>query len=91
MKRGFDVLRDKAINRSIMFGRQDRDRLGLRGLLPHRVSTESQMRSRLTSDARIPSVPIVIPSEMETVLNSIGVPPAARIPAFTCTARSRRW
>jgi malate dehydrogenase (oxaloacetate-decarboxylating)(NADP+) len=47
MKRGFDVLRDKAINRSIMFGRQDRDRLGLRGLLPHRVSTESQMVHRV--------------------------------------------
>ncbi len=49
------------------------------------------MTSRLTSEARIPSVPIVMPSEIETVLNSIGVPPAARMPALTCTARSRRW
>jgi hypothetical protein len=47
------------------------------------------MTSRLTSDARIPSVPIDTPSETDTVLNSIGVPPAARMPAFTRAARSR--
>ena len=38
----------------------------------------------------MPSVPIDTPSLTLTVLNSIGVPPAARIPAFTCSAR-RRW
>ena len=48
------------------------------------------MTSRLTSDAFIPSVPIETPSLTETVLNSIGVPPAARMPALTCSA-SRRW
>jgi malate dehydrogenase (oxaloacetate-decarboxylating)(NADP+) len=47
MKRGFDVLRDKTLNRSIAFGRQERDRLGLTGLLPHRVSTERQMVERV--------------------------------------------
>lgn len=47
MKRGFDVLRDKALNRSIVFGRKERDRLGLRGLLPHRVATERQMVDRV--------------------------------------------
>jgi malate dehydrogenase (oxaloacetate-decarboxylating)(NADP+) len=47
MKRGFDVLRDKTLNRSITFARRDRDRLGLRGLLPHRVSTERQMVDRV--------------------------------------------
>ena len=31
MKRGFDILRDKTLNRSIAFGRKERDRLGLRG------------------------------------------------------------
>ena len=31
----------------------------------------------------MPSVPIVMPSEMAIVLNSIGVPPAARTPSFT--------
>ena len=49
------------------------------------------MTSRLTREAFIPSVFIVMPSEIETVLNSIGVPPAARIPSLTCLARSRRW
>src|SRR5262245_41274322 len=50
MKRGFDVLRDKALNRSITFGRQDRDRLGLRGLLPHRVATRRQMVDRVIAN-----------------------------------------
>ena len=39
----------------------------------------------------MPSVPIVIPSDIETVLNSKGVPPAARTPALTCSAKVRRW
>ena len=47
MKRGFDVLQDKALNRSIAFPRRERDRLGLRGLLPHRVSTTRQMVHRV--------------------------------------------
>jgi malate dehydrogenase (oxaloacetate-decarboxylating)(NADP+) len=47
MKRGFDVLRDKTLNRSITFSRTERDRLGLRGLLPHRISTEEQMVQRV--------------------------------------------
>ena len=54
-------------------------------------SIESAITSRLTSEAFMPSVPIVMPSEIDTVLNSIGVPPARRMPSFTCTARSRRW
>ena len=37
----------------------------------------------------MPVVPIETPSETEIVLNSIGVPPAARMPSFTCTASSR--
>ena len=39
----------------------------------------------------MPSVPIVMPSEIAIVLNSIGVPPAARIPSFTFSASRRRW
>src|SRR6202165_3437050 len=53
-------------------------------------SIESAITSRLTSEAFMPSVPIDTPSETAMVLNSIGVPPAARIPAFTFSA-SRRW
>jgi len=47
MKRGFDVLRDKTAYRSIAFTRPERDRLGLRGLLPHRVCTDRQMVDRV--------------------------------------------
>ena len=45
-------------------------------------STESAMISRETSEARIPSVPIEIPSETVIVLNIIGKPPAACTPSF---------
>ena len=52
-------------------------------------SIESAMRSRLTSDAFIPSVPMVMPSLIAMVLYSIGVPPACRMPSATSTASSR--
>src|SRR3989338_6455754 len=52
---------------------------------------ESAITSRLISEHFIPSAPILMPSEMETVLNSIGVPPDARMPSFTLAARRRRW
>jgi hypothetical protein len=53
-------------------------------------SIESATTSRETSDVFIPEVPIVIPSEIAIVLNSIGVPPAARIPSLTLAASTRR-
>ena len=37
----------------------------------------------------MPEVPIEVPSETAIVLNSIGVPPASRIPRFTSWASSR--
>src|SRR5262245_22677117 len=52
-------------------------------------STESAIQSRLISDAFMPSVPIAMPSVTEIVLNSIGVPPAARMPSFTLSAGLR--
>jgi malate dehydrogenase (oxaloacetate-decarboxylating)(NADP+) len=55
MKRGSDVLRDKTANRSIAFGRRDRDRLGLTGLLPYRVCSERQLVDRvMTNLDRLP-------------------------------------
>jgi malate dehydrogenase (oxaloacetate-decarboxylating)(NADP+) len=55
MKRGFDVLRNKTLNRSITFGRKERDRLGLTGLLPYSVATPRQMVERvMTSLERLP-------------------------------------
>src|SRR3989338_1056745 len=53
-------------------------------------SIESAITSRLMSDAFMPAVPIETPSETAMVLNSIGVPPAARTPRFTCPASRRR-
>jgi malate dehydrogenase (oxaloacetate-decarboxylating)(NADP+) len=47
MKKGFDVLRDKRLNRGIAFTRKERDRLRLRGLLPHSVATERQLVERV--------------------------------------------
>ena len=52
-------------------------------------SIESAMTSRLTSEVFIPSVPIVMPSEMAMVLNSIGFAPAALMPRFSGAASSR--
>src|SRR5262249_39278432 len=61
-------------------------------MLPRTTSSmESAMISRLMREVFIPSVPIVIPSLTVTVLNSSGVPPAARTPSFTFAARRRRW
>src|SRR6188768_2660277 len=55
MKRGFDVLRDKTLNRSITFSPKDRDRLGLSGLLPYSVATPRQMVHRvITNLERLP-------------------------------------
>jgi malate dehydrogenase (oxaloacetate-decarboxylating)(NADP+) len=50
MKRGFDVLRDKTLNRSIAFNRAERGRLGLTGLLPHRVSNTSELIDRVMAN-----------------------------------------
>ena len=53
-------------------------------------SIESAITSRLTRLVFMPEVPIVMPSEIAIVLNSIGVPPAALIPSLTLAA-SARW
>ena len=54
-------------------------------------SIESAISSRDTRLARIPRVPMVMPSEIAMVLNSIGVPPAALMPSLTFAASARRW
>ena len=53
-------------------------------------SMESAITSRLISDAFMPSVPMEMPSDTAMVLYSIGVPPAARMPAFTRSDSRRR-
>ncbi len=52
-------------------------------------SIESAITSRLTSEAFMPSVPIDTPSDTAIVLNSTGMPPAARMPSLTRWASSR--
>ena len=54
------------------------------------VSTESAMTSLLTSEARMPSCPMEIPSETAMVMNSSGKPPAALTPSLARLARRSR-
>ena len=54
------------------------------------VSTESAMTSRLTSEARMPSWPMEMPSETAMVTNSKGKPPAPRTPSLARLARRSR-
>ena len=51
------------------------------------ISTESAITSRETSDARMPSCPIEMPSETAMVTNSKGTPPASRTATFARLAR----
>jgi malate dehydrogenase (oxaloacetate-decarboxylating)(NADP+) len=52
VKKGLDVLRDKTLYKSIAFTRAERDRLGLRGLLPHRVASQRQLVARVMASLR---------------------------------------
>ncbi len=54
------------------------------------TSTESAMTSRDTSEARMPSWPMEMPSLTATVVNSMGNAPAARTPSLhRLASRSR--
>jgi len=49
---GLEILRDKSRYRSIAFTRAERERLGLRGLLPHRVSSQRELVERVMTNLR---------------------------------------
>lgn len=51
-KKGLDVLRDKRLNKSIAFTREERKRLGLRGLLPHSIVSQEQLVERVMEALR---------------------------------------
>jgi malate dehydrogenase (oxaloacetate-decarboxylating)(NADP+) len=51
-KKGFDVLPDKAMNKSIAFTRKEREQLGLRGLLPYVVASQDQLVERVMEALR---------------------------------------
>lgn len=50
--RGFDVLNDPRLNKSTAFTPEERDRLGLRGLLPPAVSTQNTQIQRVLENMR---------------------------------------
>jgi hypothetical protein len=54
-------------------------------------STESAITSRETSEARMPSCPMAMPSDTAMVVNSMGTPSAARTPSFAFAASRFRW
>src|SRR5512134_2470790 len=51
-KRGADLLHDPMLNKGTAFTELERDALGLRGLLPARVSTQSQQVTRVLENLR---------------------------------------
>ena len=52
MKRGYELLRDKRAYRSLAFTREERERYGLRGLLPYRVVDDRQLAERVMTNLR---------------------------------------
>jgi malate dehydrogenase (oxaloacetate-decarboxylating)(NADP+) len=52
MKKSIDVIRDKSLYRSIAFSRKERVRLGLEGLLPHKVVTQQELVVRVIEGLR---------------------------------------
>ncbi|HMC96431.1 MAG TPA: NAD-dependent malic enzyme [Flavobacteriales bacterium] len=52
MKKGIDILRDKHAYRSLAFTREERERLGLRGLLPWPVIDEAHLVERVMMELR---------------------------------------
>src|SRR5262249_19322339 len=51
-KKGFEILRDKSIYKSIAFTRHERLRLGLQGLLPYSVATQAELVDRAMNELR---------------------------------------
>jgi malate dehydrogenase (oxaloacetate-decarboxylating)(NADP+) len=51
-RKGFEILRDKSLYKSIAFTRQERLRLGLQGLLPYAVATQAQLVDRAMTGLR---------------------------------------
>jgi malate dehydrogenase (oxaloacetate-decarboxylating)(NADP+) len=51
-KKGFDILHDKSLYKSIAFTRKERLRLGLQGLLPYVVATQAQLVERVMTGLR---------------------------------------
>ena len=59
---GFSILNNAATNRSVAFNREERERYGLRGLLPARVFTQAEQMDRVLNNLKrnflLPHVPV---------------------------------
>ncbi|MEM6819733.1 MAG: NAD-dependent malic enzyme [Pseudomonadota bacterium] len=51
-RRGADILRDPALNKSTAFTMEERETLGLRGLLPPTMNTQDQQMGRILANIR---------------------------------------
>ncbi|MEL6301322.1 MAG: NAD-dependent malic enzyme [Pseudomonadota bacterium] len=51
-RRGADILRDPALNKSTAFTMEEREALGLRGLLPPTMNTQDQQMGRILANIR---------------------------------------
>lgn len=51
-KRGYDVLKDEVLNKSSAFTKEERDTLGIRGLLPYNVNTQDNQVRRVLGNMR---------------------------------------
>ena len=51
-KRGVEVLRDRKISKSTAFSLEEKEQLGLRGLLPYTISTQEIQKLRVIENIR---------------------------------------
>jgi malate dehydrogenase (oxaloacetate-decarboxylating)(NADP+) len=51
-KKNFEILYDNALNKSISFSKEERDRLGLRGLLPYAIESQELQVKRVMDGIR---------------------------------------
>jgi malate dehydrogenase (oxaloacetate-decarboxylating)(NADP+) len=56
--RGYDLLQDPRLNKGTSFTQRERDLLGLRGLLPPRVTTQAEQQARVLENFRHKPSPI---------------------------------
>ena len=58
LPRGVHVLHDPQLNKGTAFTESERDSLGLRGLLPHRVFTQAEQEDRALANLRLLASPL---------------------------------